>query len=36
LPKPTAFLVNTARGDIVQKAPLFAAVRGEPVWNRVN
>ncbi|MEY2881711.1 MAG: hypothetical protein RLZZ15_4091 [Verrucomicrobiota bacterium] len=25
--KPTAFLVNTARGDIVQKAPLFAALR---------
>lgn len=24
--KPTAFLVNTARGDIVQKAPLFAAL----------
>jgi phosphoglycerate dehydrogenase-like enzyme len=27
LMKPTAFLVNTARGDIVQKAPLFAALR---------
>jgi len=25
--KPTAYLVNTARGDIVQKAPLFAALR---------
>ena len=25
--KPSAFLVNTARGDIVQKAPLFAALR---------
>ena len=25
--KPTAFLVNSARGDIVQKAPLFAALR---------
>lgn len=25
--KPTSFLVNTARGDIVQKAPLFAALR---------
>lgn len=25
--KPTAFLVNTARGDIVPKAPLFAALR---------
>jgi phosphoglycerate dehydrogenase-like enzyme len=25
--KPTAFLVNTARGDIVQKGPLFAALR---------
>ena len=25
--KPTAFLVNTARGDIVQKAPVFAALR---------
>jgi len=25
--KPTALLVNTARGDIVQKAPLFAALR---------
>jgi phosphoglycerate dehydrogenase-like enzyme len=27
LMKPTAFLVNTARGDIVQKAPLFTALR---------
>jgi phosphoglycerate dehydrogenase-like enzyme len=27
LMKPTAFLVNTARGDIVQKAPVFAALR---------
>jgi len=27
LMKPTAFLVNTARGDIVQKAPLFRALR---------
>jgi phosphoglycerate dehydrogenase-like enzyme len=27
LMKPTAFLVNTARGDIVEKAPLFAALR---------
>ncbi|HVT74052.1 MAG TPA: C-terminal binding protein [Lacunisphaera sp.] len=25
--KPTAFLVNTARGDIVQKAPVLAALR---------
>lgn len=25
--KPMSFLVNTARGDIVQKAPLFAALR---------
>ena len=25
--KPSTFLVNTARGDIVQKAPLFAALR---------
>jgi phosphoglycerate dehydrogenase-like enzyme len=25
--KPSAYLVNTARGDIVQKAPLFAALR---------
>lgn len=25
--KPTAHLVNTARGDIVQKAPLLAALR---------
>jgi phosphoglycerate dehydrogenase-like enzyme len=25
--RPGAFLVNTARGDIVQKAPLFAALR---------
>ncbi len=28
LMKPTAYLVNTARGDIVQKAPVFAALRG--------
>jgi phosphoglycerate dehydrogenase-like enzyme len=27
LMKPTAFLVNTARGDIVQKDPLFTALR---------
>ncbi len=27
LMKPTAHLVNTARGDLVQKAPLFAALR---------
>ena len=27
LMKPTAYLVNTARGDIVQKAPIFAALR---------
>ncbi len=27
LMKPTAFLVNTARGDIVQKAPVLAALR---------
>jgi phosphoglycerate dehydrogenase-like enzyme len=27
LMRPTAYLVNTARGDIVQKAPLFAALR---------
>jgi phosphoglycerate dehydrogenase-like enzyme len=27
LMKPTTFLVNTARGDIVQKAPVFAALR---------
>lgn len=27
LMKPTAFLVNTARGDIIQKAPLFKALR---------
>ncbi|MEO5958847.1 MAG: C-terminal binding protein [Opitutaceae bacterium] len=27
LMKPGAFLVNTARGDIVQKAPVFAALR---------
>jgi phosphoglycerate dehydrogenase-like enzyme len=25
--KPTAYLVNTARGDIVQKAPVFEALR---------
>jgi len=25
--RPSAYLVNTARGDIVQKAPLFAALR---------
>ncbi len=25
--KPTAYLVNTARGDIVQKVPVFAALR---------
>lgn len=25
--KPTSYLVNTARGDIVQKAPVFAALR---------
>jgi lactate dehydrogenase-like 2-hydroxyacid dehydrogenase len=25
--KPGAFLVNTARGDIVRKAPVFAALR---------
>lgn len=25
--KPSAYLVNTARGDIVQKAPLFAVLR---------
>ena len=25
--KPSAYLVNTARGDIVQKAPVFAALR---------
>jgi phosphoglycerate dehydrogenase-like enzyme len=25
--KPSAFLVNTARGDIVQKAPVLAALR---------
>lgn len=27
LMRPAAFLVNTARGDIVQKAPVFAALR---------
>ncbi|HEY4302065.1 MAG TPA: C-terminal binding protein, partial [Candidatus Didemnitutus sp.] len=27
LMKPTAYLVNTARGDIVQKVPVFAALR---------
>ncbi len=27
LMKPSAYLVNTARGDIVQKAPVFAALR---------
>jgi phosphoglycerate dehydrogenase-like enzyme len=25
--RPGAFIVNTARGDIVQKAPVFAALR---------
>jgi phosphoglycerate dehydrogenase-like enzyme len=29
LMKPSAYLVNTARGDIVQKAPLFAALRAQ-------
>lgn len=29
LMKPSAYLVNTARGDIVQKAPLFAALRAD-------
>lgn len=27
LMKPTAYLINTARGDIVQKAPVFGALR---------
>lgn len=27
--KPSAYLINTARGDIVQKAPLFAALRAD-------
>jgi phosphoglycerate dehydrogenase-like enzyme len=27
LMKPSAYLINTARGDIVQKAPVFAALR---------
>lgn len=27
LMKPTAYLINTARGDIVQKAPVFTALR---------
>jgi phosphoglycerate dehydrogenase-like enzyme len=27
LMKPGSFVVNTARGDIVQKAPVFAALR---------
>ena len=27
LMRPAAYLVNTARGDIVQKAPLFTALR---------
>lgn len=27
LMKPTAYLINTARGDIVQKAPVFSALR---------
>ena len=29
LMKPSAYLINTARGDIVQKAPLFAALRAD-------
>jgi phosphoglycerate dehydrogenase-like enzyme len=29
LMKPSAFLINTARGDIVQKAPVLAALRGK-------
>lgn len=27
LMKPTAYLINTARGDVVQKTPVFAALR---------
>src|SRR5262249_22878839 len=29
--KPGSFLVNTARGDIVEKAPVFAALRSGPL-----